>query len=141
MSGTKRTPINRQHPTGLISPQILSLYRHTLVLQKRAHLSQADLEAFSRAESDLNRALGLKMWDVGIFEDFMFVDRNGKPLGPPDRNADGWHRTRELRRQLAEADHELRRQEHEARRQEREERRAKAAPSPSPEQPEPPTSP
>jgi hypothetical protein len=129
MSGTKRVRIPRTPALGLITPQVVALYRHALELRARAHLSPDDLEAYSRAETDLNNSLGLRMWDVGVLEDYMFT-----PDAPPDYMpagaVDGWFRTRELRRQLAEADHELRKQERAAR------RAAKAAPEPERE-PEP----
>jgi hypothetical protein len=128
MSGTKRVRIARTPALGLITPQVLALYRHALELRARARRSEADLEAFSRAEDDLNRALGLKMWDVTVLEDYMFTPDEPPDYMPPAAQ-DGWYRTRELRRQLAEADRELRRQERAA-------RRAKAAPDPERE-PEP----
>ena len=126
MPGTKRTPIARSR-TPLITPQIVDNWRRALKLNKRAHLSHADFELAYAAERDVDRALGIKLWNISIFEDEMF-----KHDSPPEYlfqqgRADGWYRTHELRRQLAEADRELRRQERAA-------RRAKTL-SPSPEQP------
>ena len=130
MSGTKRVRIPRTPALGLITPQVIALYRHALKLRARAHLSPDDLEAFSHAETNLDRSLGLQMWDVGVLEDYMFTP-DEPPNYMPRAAVDGWYRTRELRRQLAEADRELRRQERAA-------RRAKAAPlSLSPDQPTP----
>jgi hypothetical protein len=129
MSGTKRVRVARTPALGLITPQVIALYRHALKLRARAHRSPADLDAFSSAESDLNHSLGLKMWDVTVLEDYMFTP-DAPPDSPPAAQ-DGWFRTRELRQQLQAADRELRKQERAA-------RRAKAAPlSLSPDQPTP----
>jgi hypothetical protein len=125
MSGTKRVRVARASALGLITPQVIALYRHALELRARAHRSEADLDAFSAAEDALNNALRLRMCDVGIFEDFMFAPDTVPDYMPPAAQA-GWYRTRELRRQLAEADHELRKQERAA-------GRAKATPEPEPE--------
>jgi hypothetical protein len=127
MSGTKRTRIDRQQRAGLITPQTISLYRRALKLHKRAHLSDADQRAAYDAENDVDRALGIKLWQISVFLDEYFVRDT-----PPDNivrrgRTDDWYHTRELRRQLAEADRELRRQERAA-------RRVKAAP-PSPPAP------
>jgi hypothetical protein len=115
MSGTKRVRIPRTPALGLITPQVVALYRHALELRARACRSEADLEAFSSAENDLNHSLGLRMWDVGVFEDFMFVPDEPPDYMPPAAR-DGWYRTRELRQQLQAADRELRKQERAARR-------------------------
>jgi hypothetical protein len=122
MSGTKRVRVARAPAAGLITPQVIALYRHARALQARAHRSEADLDAFSTAEDDLNRALGLKMWDVTVLEDYMFTPDEPPDYMPPAAR-DGWYRTRELRQQLQAANHELRKQERAA-------RRAKAAPEP-----------
>jgi hypothetical protein len=125
MSGTKRVRVARTPAAGLITAQVIALYRRALQLRARAHRSEADLDAFSAAEDDLNHALGLSMSDVTVLEDYMFVP-NTVPNYMPPAAQDGWYRTRELRRQLAEADRELRKRERAA-------RRAKAAPEPEPE--------
>jgi hypothetical protein len=124
MSGTKRVRVARTPAQGLITAQVLALYRHALELRARARRSEADLDAFSAAEDALNNALGLKMSDVTVLEDFMFAP--DEPPDMPRAAVDGWYRTRELRQQLQAADRELRKQERAA-------RRAKAAPEPEPE--------
>jgi len=63
--------------------------------------------------------LGLKLWDLSVFEDFMFAaDQPPAYLreGGNASAADGWHRVRLLREQLQAADRSLRRQERAARR-------------------------
>jgi len=120
MPGTKRTPIARSR-TPLITPQALDLYRRALKLRTRAHLSSTDKYACHDAERDLDRMLGLKLWDTSVF------DTIGYEQPPAYMNADqreGWLWSMELRQQLETAA-----------RQERAARRAKATPpSPPPEQ-------
>jgi len=89
MPGTRRTPINRQH-TPLITPTVLGLYRRALKLRKHAHLSDDDRHAAHAAERDVDRALGVRLWEAGIFRTLDYQH--------PGR-AD-WDRAAELRRQL-----------------------------------------
>jgi len=105
MPGTRRTPINRQH-TPLITPTVLGLYRRALKLRKHAHLSDDDRHAAHAAERDVDRALGVRLWEAGIFRTLDYQH--------PGR-AD-WDRAAELRRQLEAANRELRQQERAARR-------------------------
>jgi hypothetical protein len=141
MPGTRRTPLARSH-TPLITPQVVELYRRALRLRKQAHLSEADRELAIDAERDVDRALGLKLWDDSVFEDFMFVSDEPPAYLRESRDAnavEGWYHVRELRRQLKEADRELRRQERAARRAKAAARQAGAEPSPPSVQPPSPT--
>jgi hypothetical protein len=122
MPGTKRTPIARSW-TPLITPQALDLYRRALKLRTRAHLSSADKYACHDAERDLDRALGIKLWDTSVF------DTIGYKQPPAYMNADqreGWMWSMGLRQQLEAAV-----------RQERTARRAKAVPPSLPPEPPP----
>ena len=125
MSGTKRTRLSRTPTLGLITPQVLSLYRY-------ARRRGADLQTRQDAEKDCERALGIKLWDISPFDDFMF--RRGEPPEYLRQRGPGavedWHHAKDLRQQLEAADRELRRQERAAR------RAAKAVAEPEPE-PEP----
>jgi hypothetical protein len=106
---TKRTPITRQR-TPLVTPQIVDLYRHAIELRTQARRirTNAAWEAAGDAESAVNRALNIKLWETSLFDAIDFPHEND---GTPD-----WLRAAELARQLQEADRELRRQERKARR-------------------------
>jgi hypothetical protein len=111
MSGTKRVRIPRTSVSG-VSPQVLSLYRHTLRLRAKANRSgtSADRDAAHSAEADVDRLLGggiRRLWLVSVFD----IER--WPPKPDDLEG---QRTLEHRRQLDAAVRELKRQEREARR-------------------------
>jgi hypothetical protein len=118
MSGTRRVPLNRPSRGGAITAQTVDLFRTAMRLRKRAHRSQAAKEDYWRAERDCERALGIKLWNISPFEDFMF--RRGEPpeylreRGPGA--VEDWHHARELRQRLDQALRELERRERTARR-------------------------
>ena len=123
MPGTRRTPIRRQH-TSLITAQAVALFRHALSLRRRG----ADQQTCRAAERDVDRMLGVKLWQVSIFDFDDILDRDAPPAYMGPRHED-WSRALELRQGLEQADRDLRKQERAA-------RRAKATPpSPPPERP------
>ena len=134
MSGTRRTPIARSHAPQ-ITAQVISLFRHALKLRRQG----SDQETVHAAERNVDRMLGLKLWNDSVFNSW-FDTAEGPPDYLLERNADAaeraFWRIKRLREQLLQADRELTRQERAARRTVP----APASPSSSPEEPTPPPS-
>jgi hypothetical protein len=63
MSGTKRTRIPRTPTPGLITSQVVELYRHARMLQARVNCGEIDrqIAKVPEAEREVDRMLGLKL--------------------------------------------------------------------------------
>lgn len=98
---------------GAISPDLIRRWRRARALNEQAHHSPAHRDLAYSSECDLNRSLGLRLWDYNVLDDVYFT--SDQPPAYLERQAPEriplWHRTNELRRQLAEAEREMRRQE------------------------------
>src|SRR5262245_62469345 len=100
MSGTKRTPVNRQPRAGLITPQVVTAYRHALELRAQHARGEVALDAVAEADRVVERMLGIRPWQSSVFD----LDTFWEPGDP------SYARAAELRAGLDTALAEARRQ-------------------------------
>ena len=94
-----------------ISAEVVAAYARALELRKQARRGEVDLDEVAEAESTVERALSIRMWEPSVFD----LDRL---YGPDDLD---YQRALDLRDRLNAALAELKR------------RRQAAAPTPEPE--------
>jgi hypothetical protein len=90
---------------GAITPDLVRRWRRAKELAKQASLSPAHRDLAYTAECDLNRALGLRLWDYSVLDDMYFT--SGEPPAYLEKQAPAripiWRRVHELRQQIEAA--------------------------------------
>jgi hypothetical protein len=126
MTGTRRTPIIRQHTSSLAA--VLPHYRHacTLTVRWERSRSDADYAAMIEAQKVCDRMLlgSRRLWEISVFDIGPIYDRSTLP--EDERMQASWQRAVETLEALELLDREERRRQRAAR------RAAKAGSEPEP---------